>query len=233
MTVDTVGKRISLATELNAGDVFQAEHLTVFRRADDNVFKLRRRLEASSVTQGVLERLVLTLADRTRRGFDVLFGKGGRDVARHELVLGHDIRFEPDAHGVVTTHHHSVADTRNTLHFWDNVDLGVVLDELFGVLVLFIDEGEHHQHTVLAFVRRHADLGHLGRQQTLCARNAVLHVHRCHVGIDTLFERNGDAGFTGIRGRRGHVVHVLYAVDLLLQGSDHAVQHRLGARTVI
>ena len=78
VSVNAVAERVGLASELDAGNVFQAEYLSVLRGADDDVFELLGRLQAAAVAQDVLERLVFALTDGTRRGFDVLLGKGGR-----------------------------------------------------------------------------------------------------------------------------------------------------------
>ena len=227
VAVNLVGEAIGGAAELYARNVFEAQDFTVLVGTDHHVLKLGNLLQASLVAQGVLERLVLAFADRTGSGLDVLFGQSVRDIRGRQVVLCHLFGLQPDAHRIVGTHHHGVAHTGHALYLGNEVDLRVVFDKRHAVFIRFVVKREDHQHTVLTLLRDDAHAGHLGGQQALGLRYAVLHVHGCHVGVDTLLEGDRNTRLARVRSRGAHVVHVLHAVYLLFERGDNAVEHRL------
>ena len=190
-------------------------------------------MQTSFVAQGILVSLITALTQLTGSRFDVLFAQGSNHIVGDKFVLGHYIRFQPDTHGVVLSQYHGIAHTVDTFHLRDKVDVGVVFQELDVVLVFFIIDGEYHQHGSLAFTGGYTDFGNFGRQQALRHGNAVLYVHRCHIGVGTLLEVDGDVARTAVGGARTHIHHIFHTVNLVLQRSDNGVKHRLGIGTLV
>ena len=231
VTVYATGEGVGRTAKFHTGHVLHPDHVAVGRGADDHVLKFRRLAKATFVAEGVLEGLVLALADVARCSLNVLFGEYARDVRGHEVVFGHLFGVEPDTHGVVGAHHHGVAHTLHALHLGNDVDFRVVLDEVRFVLVRSVHDRENHEHGALALLRNHTDAGYFRGEQTLCLRNAVLHVHGGHVGVGALLEGDLDGSVTRVGGGGRHVVHVFHTVHLLLDGGNHGVQHSLGIGT--
>ena len=76
---------------------------------------------------------------------------------------------------------------------------------------------------------RHARrLDHVG-QQRHGQGDAVLHQHLGQVHVDAVLEGDGQAVVAVVGRRRGHVHHVLDAVDLLLDRRGHGLGDDLGA----
>ncbi|GFH88672.1 hypothetical protein IMSAGC001_04116 [Bacteroides acidifaciens] len=189
-------------------------------------------MQTAFVADGVLEGLVTAFAELSRSSFHVLFCQSGGYVARNQLILRHYVRTQPDAHGVILSHHGGVTHTRHTLNLRNQVDFRIVLDERFRIRVGFVIEGEYHQHGGLAFLCCHTDFGHFGGEQSLRHRNTVLHIDGSHVRVCPLFEVDGDFAGTCVGGGRGHVHHVFHTVDLFLERGNHGVQYgrRAGSR---
>ena len=74
-------------------------------------------------------------------------------------------------------------------------------------------------------------LQHIARQQSFRLRYTVLDVDGRHVGIGALLEIHHDRYVTRRGSRSGHVGHVLYTVDLLLQRLDHGFHTGVRVRT--
>ena len=64
----------------------------------------------------------------------------------------------------------------------------VVAQEVLVVSAVGTLQSDDAELSGLLFFSRNPDLQHLGRQLSLRLYDAVLHVHRCHIGIGTLFE---------------------------------------------
>ena len=233
MPIHIITESVSQTAQLNIGDILEPQHFAVGIGSDHDILELLLGLQAPLIAHHILERLVAQLAELAGRSLDILFGQRRRHVGRHQFVLGHHIGLEPDTHRVVGTHHHRIAHTGNTLNLGHDVDVRIVFEELLVVPVVGTVKREDQQHTGLSLLGDDTDLRYLGRQETLRLGHTVLHVDGRHVGVDTLLEVDGDRRITGIGGGGGHVIHVLHTVDLLLQRSDHAVQHSLGVRTGI
>ena len=125
------------------------------------------------------------------------------------------------------------ADTWHTLQRWQDVDVGIVCEELCIVSPVFARQRIDEEHARLALLRRHPDAHDVRGEEGLSLLYAVLHVHRCHVGVGTFLEVDGDGGAARVRGGRGHVGHAFDPVDLLFEGDDDGVEHRLGVRTCV
>ncbi|CDD83469.1 unknown [Bacteroides sp. CAG:462] len=220
-------------SQLQVGNITQTENLSIGKCLDDNILKLCRTGQTSLITDGVLERLVTAFTKLTRCCLHVLLGQRRSDIAGQQLILSHHIRFQPNTHGVVGTHRIGITDTVHTFDFRNQVDTGIVLQELNVVFVLLVIKREDHQHGCLALHCRHTHLSYLGRQESLSLCHTVLHVDLCHIRVCSLLEIYCNTCRAVVCSGRLHVHHVLHTVDLVFQRRDYRVQHRLGVGTRI
>ena len=77
-------------------------------------------------------------------------------------------------------------------------------------------ERQHIGHVVRRLARRDADLLDFGRQGRRRGRGVVLHFDGVHVAVRARLEHDLQAVAARVIGVRGHIVHALRAVDLLL-----------------
>ena len=61
----------------------------------------------------------------------------------------------------------------------------------------------------------------------------VLHIDRCHIGVGAFLEVDRDGCTSGVGRRRGHIGHPFDPVDLLFEGNDDGVEHRLSVGTCV
>ena len=120
---------VTLLAQLNVGDVAQAQHFAVSRRADYNVAEFLRGLQTPFVFHRVLVCLVGVLADSTGGRLNVLFCQCRRHIAWHEFVLCHHVGLHPYTHGVTTAQDHHLSYTLNTKQFRLDIDVDVVGQE--------------------------------------------------------------------------------------------------------
>ena len=185
--------RVLQTAQLYLGHIFQLQRLTVVGGLDDDIAKFLWRLQSARVTHGVFIGHVRLLTEGTRGRLDVLFGQHTADVSRHQVVLFHYLRFQPDTHGVgFHTWRRHIADALDTFQGRDDVDIGVVGEELVIIASVFGSEGIHDDLRCLPFHDLHTGSRHFCGQQRLCLRHTVLHVDGAHIGIDTLAEEYGD-----------------------------------------
>ena len=83
MSVGATAGCVSIGAQFHACNVFQADYFSVCGGLDDHVLILLGFFEATTITEGVLERVVVAFADITRRRFDILFGEYTRNVCGH------------------------------------------------------------------------------------------------------------------------------------------------------
>ena len=69
---------------------------------------------------------------------------------------------------------------------------------------------------------------HDGREPVLHDLDPVIHVQDRHVRVRARLEDDLDRSLTGTGGGGGHVAHVLYAVDGLLQDNQDRVDQDIG-----
>ena len=229
-------------SQLHRSDVLQSQHGAVVVGTDDNVLKLCDFFQTSLVLQGILIDVLHAcsvvavdglFAELSGRGFEVLFCQGSCDVLGHDAILSHDVGLHPDAERIGAAKQHDVAHAFQSLQLRDDVDVEIVGDEVLVVLSVDAGEGINLQEGGLSLLSLHAHPCDVGRQQTLCFRDAVLHVHGSHIGVGALLEEDVDGGGTRIGGRGGHVEHVFHAVDTFFQGLDDRVHHGIGTCTRI
>ena len=219
---------VGLLTQFYSGHILEVECLTIGIAREDDVSILLRRLHTALVAERVLVGHVALLADRTRRSLQVLLGQGCRDVGRHEAVVLHLHRVEPDADCVVgrgrALH---VTHTVDTLQCRRDVDVVVVVEELRVVASVVRGQRVHDDVGALSLRNRHTRFGHLCREQSLSLLHTVVDVDGSHIGVGSLLEEDRDLCQAAIACRRGDVGHVLHTVDALLQRCHHGVEHRL------
>ena len=180
-----------------------------------------------------MECFIRVLPNSARCRLDILLRESGGNIARDQAVLRHLIRLHPHAHRIGAAQHHQLSNTLNTQQLGLDIDVDIVGKEMLIEGVVGRRNGEDLQHTRLPFYRLHAYHFHLRRQLRRSGRNLVLHIHRCHIGVGALLEIDEYLRRTGIGGGRGHIGHVLHAVDGFLQRRNHRLLHTLARRTEV
>ena len=177
------------SAELYLGNVLELQGLSGLRACDDDIAKLLSRFQPTGVAHTVFVSHVALLSERTRCRLDVLLSQSSAYVGRHQPVLLHHIGLQPYTHGVCfQTWAHHVAHTFDTLQGRNDVDVGIVGEELVVVLSVLGGQRVHDNLRSLSLHHCHADARYLGRQQCQSLRHAVLHVHRTHIGVGALTE---------------------------------------------
>ena len=115
----------------------------------------------------------------------------------------------------------------------NHVDVEVIGKERLVVAPVGAHQSADLQEAGLPLLGSHTDFRHFGGQQSLRLGYAVLYVHRCHIGVGTLLEVDGDVARTAVGGARTHIHHIFHTVNLVLQRSDNGVKHRLGIGTLV
>ncbi len=82
VTIYTVDKVVSQTPQLDIGDIFQTQDLTIRQSLYNYLLKLISLLQTSFIADRILERLISLFAERTRSGLYVLFRQGNGYVAR-------------------------------------------------------------------------------------------------------------------------------------------------------
>ena len=140
MSVGAATKGVGFTAEFDTSDVFQADEVAIGIGFDDDVFKLSDFLKATSIAEGVLESLVFAFTDITRGSFDVLFCQNSRYVRGDKTIRSHFFGIEPNAHGIRTRKYLSITYTRYALHLRNEVNLGIVFQEVRGIAIFSVDE---------------------------------------------------------------------------------------------
>ena len=136
MTVYSIIKGIRQTSQLNSGNISQTEHFPIRQSLDNNILKFFSLLQTSFVTDGVLECLVSTFTELSRSRFNILFSQSIGNIRRHQFILRHNIRFQPNTHRIVQPHHIGITHTFYTLNFRNQVNFGVVFNK-FNVIFVF------------------------------------------------------------------------------------------------
>ncbi|MNI37509.1 hypothetical protein D3C73_916020 [compost metagenome] len=222
LAVEVAFDAVDFRAEFDAGDVADTGHaalgvglehdLAELFRGRQAALDLNRQLEGGGVGREG------GLADRTAGGLDVLGLQGGDDLRRGQVACGRLGRVDPDPHGVVAA--------AEDLDAADAVDpQQAVADRRLGHVaqVVAVDAGvvgrqrRQHQEAGRLLVDDDADLTDLRRKARLGQGDAVLDQHLGGVEVGAGLEGHGDLDPAVGGRRRGHVEHVLDAVDLLLQ----------------
>ena len=232
-TVDLAQVLVRLCSELDICDIFQSQHLAIRQGSDYDILELVGLLQSTPISHSILEGLVGILSKRTGCRLDILLAQRLRDIGRYQLILRHNIGFEPDTHRVVRASHIYIAHTRNTGDGWHKVNLDIVHDK--GTVVRAIRAVQRHslQDTRLSLLDGNTRLNNLRRELSGGTRYAVLHIDRCHIGIGTLLEVDCYRAATIVGRRRGHIGHILHSVDSLFEWHEGTLLHGLGTRSRI
>ena len=225
---------IRFNAQFDVGNVFQTKHFPIRQCLNNHLAEFLGCLLTSGILHDVFVGRTRTFTERTGSRLDVLFGKHANHIRRHQMVVCHGCRIEPDTHTVLVGKEYHATYSLDTLQLRFEVNLGVVGQEL--VVVTALRSGmkvDYLNHTVLTLDDRHSDTGHFGRQGTCRLCHTVLHEHGCHVGIHSLTEINHDFHVTGVGCRRSDVVHVFHPVDGFFQRSNDRLLYRLGRCTRI
>ena len=207
---------------------------SVFRTMSPNSSSVIRRPEV------VTFELVLG-ADRRRIGADdagsdlhVLLANRAHDVACRQAAARDALGIEPHAHRVVAraeqTH---FAHARQAREHVAHLQRGVVAQINRVVAAVGGSQVHDHQQVGRGLLRRHADAAHVFRQTRQRLRDAVLHLHLRVVDVGAEAERDRQQ-HRAVAGRlRGHVEHVLDAVDFLLERRGDGLGDHLRVRARI
>ena len=226
LVLDVRGEVVTHGTNLHLGHVAQVQHTTA-TGAQHDVIELLDGLQCTLVLHGVLVGVLRQFAQGTHTSHETLSADGVEDVVRSQVVLCHHIRLQPDTQSIGVTQALNVTHTGDTHQFRLDVDVDIVRHEVLVVLAVSTLHGKNAQNVVLSLLHLHTDLGHIGRQQGLGAGDAILHIHRRHVGVGALLEIDVDLHLTVRRGLGSHVSHVVHTVDGLLQRLDDRLHHRV------
>ncbi len=231
LAAEVAGLVVRLGAQLDAADVPDPHERAIGPRPDDDLLELLGLFEPPLGRDRVLEPLPLgdrRGADLAGGGLAVLRLDRVDDLLRVDLLLGHPIGVEPDPHRVLAAEDVDLADAPDSLQDVDDVDLGVVVQEV-GVEPA-VGAGQVHDahHVGGRLLRLDADLGDLRRQGGLGRVHLVLHVDRGDVLRVADVEGHDDPADALAGAVRGHVDHALGAVDLLLDRRRDRVGDRLG-----
>ena len=141
--------------------------------------------------------------------------------------MGHFARVQPNAHGVASAEDHDVTHAFRALDGVHQVDVGVAR-QVDGVKeVVGRVERVEHDGQAGGLLDRHAHARHLAGQ--LGRRLLVAHVGELlvRVGVGARREDDVDAARAVVRRGGAHVVHILEAGELKLDGVGHGVRHFL------
>ncbi len=133
-------------------------------------------------------------------------------------MLGHLLRIEPDAHGIVTR-----AEDLNLAYAFDTGEpvLDVqrcIVSQIGDVIGICLrDEVDDHDEVGRALDGGDAECAHFRRQARFGLRHAVLHQLLRLVGVGAELEGDGQRQHAVGRRLAAHVEHVLDAVDLFLK----------------
>ena len=195
LILDVGGEVVAHGANLHICHVAQVQH-TAAAGAQHDVIKLLDTLQCTLVLHGVLVGVFRKFTQGTHTCHEALSANGIEDIVRCQVILCHNIRFQPYTQSIGVTQTLHVTDARYTHQARLDVDIDVVRYEVFIVLTVSTLHGENLQDVVLALLHLHADFVHVGRQQSLCAGYAVLHVHCCHIWVGALLEVDVDFHFT-------------------------------------
>ena len=210
---------VCLLTGFDASHVAELDERAVAVRFQDDVAELFNRDETPLNFAGEL--LFLPLIDGHRAD-----GSGGSlqillvDRADHfgdrQLQFGELVGIQPYSHRIIRAENLHVTDAADALELVENVNIGVIFHECAIVSTVRRVQRDHVRHVIRRFFCRDAGRLNIGRQRRIRNRDVVLHFDRVHIAVGADFKRHSQTVSTGVVGVRGHVIHALRAVDLLL-----------------
>lgn len=155
-------------------------------------------------------------ADHASRDLLVLFADRQHHIRRRQIARGKLVWVQPDAHGVIAGAEHE-----DLAHAWQapqivfQIQHRVVAQIELVVTTVGRDQIDDQGQIGRLLLRGHTNLADFIRQPWQSALHAVLHLVFGQIGIGADLERDAHLQ-RAVGGRhRGHVEHVLDAVDLL------------------
>ena len=204
---------------------------------DDDVLEIGRVVQAAVEVQRVLEVLSLhrgRRADLAGRDLLALLLDDADDVLRGEAARLHEVRVQPDPHGVLAgAEHRDVADAVEALELVHDIDDRVVRQEQAVEPTVRRPQPDKFEDRGRLLLGRHALDLHFRGQGRERGRDPVLHQDLVLVGVGADRERDGEIVGAVAGAGRLHVEHVLDAVDVLLDRQSDGVDQRRSARAGI
>ncbi len=221
--------RVTEGTELLPRNVGQAhERPGVGVAGHDDIAKFFRGEQAAAHFHGIFESLVFIGRRRTDdpcRRLGVLLLDGARHHGGCEAEVGHLLRVQPDAHGVIVGKCLHVAHAAHAGNFGFEVDIKVVVEECFGVRAVRGKQGHHHEHVVRALFGGNAHAAYIIRHAGGGDAHAVLHVEGGNIRIGADLESDGYTHRAVVRAGRLQVHGTGGTIDLVLDGCGHGFFH--------
>ncbi len=230
--------RVILRAELDPRDVAQPRQPPLVVALDHDLAELLGRGQAALRLDPELERRAALVErrrpDRPDRDLRILRADLRDDLVDREVARGGEIGIDPHAHVIVApTERADPADAGDARDAVDDLRRRIVRDILVRQRSVGRGQRDHQQDVGRILEHRHADLADLVGQPRLGGRDAVLHEHLRLIDIDPLLEGHGDRDLAVAGVRRGHVDHVLDAVDRFLERRGDGLGERLGGRAGI
>jgi len=157
-------------------------------------------------------------ADIARRNLDIVAAQCRNDVVDGQVARGRLVRIDPNADRVVARGAHGdVADTRNSQQRLLDLKRDIVGN--VSLIQRAVRRVHVHGHQDVGRTFSHDDAGLLDllRQTRHCRGHAVLDEFLRRVEIRAELERDRDLQIAVAGRLRGHIKHVLHAVDLFLE----------------
>ncbi len=139
------------------------EHVSVLVGLQHDVLKLLYIGVSALVFDGVLERILALLAERTHGSNEALAVDGIVHIGRFQFVLRHHVGLHPHPQGVGAAVGLHVAHALHAFKTGENVYLQIIGNEVLVVLAIVASETANLQITVLTLLRAHTHTGNLGR----------------------------------------------------------------------
>jgi hypothetical protein len=217
-------RRIVDRRQFDLGDVAEPHHgrlglfdddVAEFVDVGETALRLDRDLEGA---RPVDRRLI----EHARRDLHVLPHQRQRHVDSGHAERFQPLRIEPDPHRIVAaTEHRDRSDAVDAGERVLDLERREIGNEQRVARTVRRIKMHHHHQVGRALAHRDADVAHVGGQARRRGGDAVLHLHLRDIEIGAEVEGDGNAE-ASVSGRvRRHVEHVLDAVDLLLDRSDH------------
>ena len=218
---------VGLGAEFDPGHVGHAHHRAVRVGAQHHPAEILGRLQPALGAHRVGEllarrhRLGAHLAGRVDRvlGVDRIDDLGDGDVEP-----GQPVRLDPHAHGVLAGAEDGHAgDARNPGHLVVDVDVAVVGEKDVVIGAVRRIEAEHDQRRGGGLLHLDAVVAHVAGQLGFGLALAHLHQQLVGVGVGLDVEIDRQLGLAVVGVDRVHVVHVVHARHLLLDGRGHGL----------
>ena len=229
LAVESADHAVRLGPQLDAPHVFDADEGSVCVGADHDVAELLFVFEAALGANGIGELLArrYRLAADLAGGVDgVLLLDGIDDLGDGDAQVGKQVGSHPQAHGVLPgAEDGDAGDSGHAGHLVVDVDVAVVGQEDVVVGPVGGKEGEHDQRRRRRLLHRDALVDHVGGQLRVGLVCPHLGKDLVRVGVRLDVEVHGELHRAVVRVEGIHVVHVVHARHLLLDGRGHGLLH--------